>query len=264
MTTNNSDEQQLQQGSAGRPSARKDVFLPVSIVIAAVLIGGAIIFSVFYHPTVAPAAGGTAAAPGAATTSLASLTTLGPRDAILGNPNAPVTLIEYGDYQCTFCLRYFAQIQPTIQSQYIATGKVRMVFRDFPFIGPESLTAASAAQCAQDQGKFWAYHDALYTAKVADATNVASSENDGFLSTAELLKLANQVGLNIPSFTSCMSSSTDANYIDAEKAAGVAAGIQSTPTTIVNGKLVVEPDGSNAGADPTAVLAAIASAVNGQ
>jgi protein-disulfide isomerase len=239
----------------------RDIFLPVSIVIAAVLIGGAIIFSIFYHPATAPAGGTAATTPGAATTSLASLMTLGPRDAILGNPNAPVTIIEYGDYQCTFCIRYFATVQPMIQSQFIDTGKAKMVFRDFPFIGPESLAAANAAQCAEDQGKFWTYHDALYAAKVTDASQVADSENDGFLSTTELVKLANQVGLDVPSFTSCLNGSKDANYINSERSAAVAAGIESTPTTIVNGQMAAEPDGSSAGADPTAVIQAIANAV---
>ena len=240
---------------------KRDLFLPVSIVVAAVLIGGAIILSVFYHPQAAPAAGGAAAAPSTSTISLASLTQLGPRDAILGNPNAPVTIIEYGDYQCPFCARYFSQVEPMIKSQYINTGEAKMVFRDFPFIGPESLAAANAAQCAEDQGKLWAYHDALYTAKVADESAVPNAENDGFFTTAELVRLAGQVGLNIPTFTSCLSSNQNLSYINSEKNAAAAAGIQSTPTTIVNGQMVTEPDGSSAGADPTAVMQAIASAV---
>ena len=102
------------------------------------------------------------------TANVASLMTLGSRDAVLGNANAPVTIIEYGDYQCPFCTRYFSQIQPVIKSQYIDTGKAKMVFRDFSFLGPESTAAANAAQCAEDQGKLWSYHDALYAAKVAD------------------------------------------------------------------------------------------------
>ena len=262
MTTMEHNEESRQgEEVRERKVDRRDLFLPVSIVVAAVLIGGAIILSVFYRPAAALTAGGAAAAPSAATTSLASLAQLGPRDAVLGNPNAPVTIIEYGDYQCPFCSRYFSQIEPMIKSQYINTGEAKMVFRDFPFIGSESVAAANAAQCAEDQGKLWAYHDALYTAKVADENVVANAENDGFFTTAEFVKLAGQVGLNIPSFTSCLSSSKNENYIISEKAAAVAAGIQSTPTTIVNGQMVTEPDGSSAGADATAVMQAIASAV---
>ncbi len=261
MTTINHSEGHLEKTE--ERASKKDIFLPVSIIIAAVLIGGAIIFSMFYHPGSAPA-GGSAAVPSTATTSLASLTQLSSRDAILGNPNAPVTIIEYGDYQCPFCGRYFQQIEPMIQSQYINTGKAKMVFRDFPFIGSESFAAANAAQCAGDQGKLWAYHDALYTAKIGDEAVVSNAENDGFFTSAEFIKLAGQVGLSIPAFTSCLNNNSNANYVNSEKAAAVTAGIQSTPTTIVNGQMVTESDGSGAGADPTAVMQAIANAVSGK
>jgi protein-disulfide isomerase len=86
------------------------------------------------------------------------------RDVVLGDSNAPVTLIEYGDYQCQFCGVYFQQVEPVLRSQYIDTGKVKMVFRNFQFLSPESVAAAEAAECAKDQDAFWEYHDALYTA----------------------------------------------------------------------------------------------------
>jgi protein-disulfide isomerase len=244
--------------------------LPISIIVAAILICGAIVFSVFYHAG-SPAAGtgnaganAGAVAPQAPTANAASLMTLSSRDAILGDANAPVTIIEYGDYQCPFCTRYFTQIQPLIKSQYIDTGKAKMIFRDFAFLGPESASAANAAQCAEDQGKLWAYHDALYTAKVADEAKNANAEGDGFFTRAEFLSLAQQVGLNMQTFTSCVDNSQDANNVAAEKSAAVAAGVGSTPATIVNGKMVTESDGNSAGADPTAVLGAIANAVNGK
>ena len=163
--------------------------------------------------------------------------TLGPRDAILGNPSATVTLIEYGDYQCPFCTRFFRQTEPQIIQNYVNTGKVRMVFRDFAFLGPESTAAANAAQCAEDQNKLWAYHDALYTAKVGDEAK-GGGENDGFYTTAEFLKLAQQVGLNIPTFTSCVNNNTDANIVAQEKGAAAAAGINSTPSFLINGTMI--------------------------
>lgn len=266
--TNAEEEKRMQEMNAAMPGSnpeKKDRFLPISIIVAAVLICGAILFSAFYHS--APATGGTAVgAPQSQTptTTLASLMNVGSRDEVLGNANAPVTIVEYGDYQCPFCTRYFSQIQPAIKTQYLDTGKAKMVFRDFPFLGPESVSSANAAQCAEDQGKLWAYHDALYTAKIADETKNASAENDGFFTRAEFLTLAGQVGLNTQTFTSCLDGNQHANDVGAEKAAAVSAGIGSTPTTIVNGKMVTEPDGSSAGADPTAVIQAITGAVNGQ
>jgi protein-disulfide isomerase len=284
MTINNNDQEKiLLEGEIKKikggyeidtqesmPRRGGDKFLPISIIVAAVLICGAIVFSVFYRAP-SPAAGNgivganvPAAVPQAPTANVASLMTLGPRDAVLGNQNAPITIIEYGDYQCPFCTRYFTQIQPLIKSQYIDTGKAKMVFRDLAFLGPESTAAANAAQCANDQGKLWNYHDALYAAKVGDESKNANAENDGFFSRAEFLTLANQVGLDTKTFTSCLDGNQHASDVTAEKTAAAAAGVESTPATIVSGKLVVESNGLSAGADTATILQTIASAVNGR
>jgi protein-disulfide isomerase len=182
--------------------------------------------------------------------------TLGSRDAILGNASATVTLIEYGDYQCPYCVQFFSQTQPQILQNYVNTGKVRVVFRDFAFLGPESTAAAEAAQCAEDQGKLWAYHDALYNAKLTD-DNQGGTEDDGFFTTTEFLKLAQRVGLNMPTFTSCVNNNTDASIVAQEKGAAANAGIDSTPSFIVNGQVI-------AGAQPYSVFqAALDAALKG-
>jgi protein-disulfide isomerase len=233
---------------------KRDMFLPVSILIAALMVGGAIVFATLYKGGTTAPAGATApagngnviAATSTAANTAAAAMTLGPRDAILGNASATVTLIEYGDYQCPFCTQFFSQTEPQIIQNYINTGKVRMVFRDFAFLGAESTAAADAAQCAEDQNKLWAYHDALYAAKVGDE-NSGGSENDGFYTTAEFLKLAQQVGLNIPTFTSCINNNTDANIVAQEKSDAANVGINSTPSFIVNGTII-------AGAQPYSVF----------
>jgi protein-disulfide isomerase len=168
--------------------------------------------------------------------------TLGSRDAILGNASATVTLIEYGDYQCPYCVQFFSETQPQILQNYVSTGKVRVVFRDFAFLGAESTAAANASQCAEDQNKLWAYHDALYAAKLGD-DNKGGTEDDGFYNTAEFLKLAQQVGLNIPTFTSCINNNADANIVAQEKGDAAAAGINSTPSFIINGQMLT-PSGA--------------------
>lgn len=224
---------------------RRDLFLPVSILIAAVMVCGALVFLALYKGGAAPGGTGNAggnnegnAAAGTSTTmTVAQAMTLGPRDAILGNANAPVTLIEYGDYQCPFCGEFFSQTEPQIVANYVNTGKVRMVFRDFAFLGPESTVAANAAQCAEDQNKLWPYHDALYTAKVADVAN-GGQEDDGFFSTTELLKLGQQVGLDMTTFTSCVQNNTDANIVAQEKGDAAAVGINSTPSFLINGQQI--------------------------
>jgi protein-disulfide isomerase len=230
---------------------KKDRFLPISILVAAVLIGGALVFVALYNKNNAGAAnagaGGTAAAQGAgaaaagtAPTTNTNVMALTSRDAILGNTNAPVTMIEYGDYQCPFCgEEFFAQTEPQIVQNYVNTGKVRFVFRDFAFLGAESTAAANAAQCANDQGKMWPYHDALYTAKVADDQG-GGSEDDGFFSTAELLKLGQQVGIpNMATFTSCVQNQSDLSIVNQEKTDATAQGVNSTPTFFINGTQVL-------------------------
>lgn len=117
------------------------------------------------------------------------------RDVILGDANAPVTVIEYGDYQCPFCELFYAQVQPAIEKQYVQTGKVKFVFRDFPFLGQESFEAGAAVECAKDVGKFWEYHNALYAAKTEDAQKYGGGENDGFLNRDMFLNLAQKVGI---------------------------------------------------------------------
>jgi protein-disulfide isomerase len=221
---------------------KRDLFLPISILIAAIMIGGAILFATLYKggaaaPTTGANATSTDQNPTTAVTSTAvnpAVMTLGPRDAILGNPNAKVTLIEYGDYQCPFCAEFFSQTEPEIVQNYINTGKVRMVFRNFAFLGAESTAAAEAAECAEDQNKLWPYHDALYTAKVADE-NGGGGEDDGFYSTAELLKLGQQVGMNMATFTTCVDTDQDAALVAQDKASGTAYGINSTPSFFING-----------------------------
>ena len=231
--------------SVGPQKEKRDLFLPISILVAALFIGGTIVFSTLYRGANAPAApgggannnAGNAVAATSTTVSAAQAMTLGPRDAILGSANAPVTLIEYGDYQCPYCGQFFSETEPQIIQNYVNTGKVRFVFRDFAFLGPESTAASEAAQCAEDQNKLWAYHDALYSAKVADDEK-GGQEDDGFFTTAEFLKLAQQTGLNIATFTSCINKNTDAGIVAQEKIDATAAGINSTPTFLINGTML--------------------------
>ena len=81
---------------------------------------------------------------------------------ILGDPNAPITLVEFGDYQCHFCNVYYHNTEHEIFENYVKTGKINVIFKDYTIIGPDSIRAAHAAHCASEQGKFWQYHNTLY------------------------------------------------------------------------------------------------------
>jgi protein-disulfide isomerase len=207
-------------------------FLPISILLAGVMISGSIIYLVGSknQGAAAPGAGGNPPAPVAT-----GLPPVGGRDVILGDANAPVTFIEYGDYQCPFCGQFFSQVEPKLRDNYVKTGKVRIVFRSFQFLGPESIAAAQSAECAKDQSKFWAYHDALYGAEVADG-----HENSGNLTRALFISLAKSVGMDTGAFTSCIDSNKYADQVQKDiDAAQNAAGVNSTPTAFVNGQKMI-------------------------
>ena len=149
---------------------------------------------------------------------------------VLGDENAPVTLIEYADFQCPVCKRAETTVLAQIQKDYIDTGKVKLEFRMYPFLGQESFDAAQAADAARDQGKFWEYHDALF--------NAQNGENQGGFSYDKLVTIAKQVGLDVPAFETTLSANTHLAAIQAEADAAHKAGISSTPTFFVGSQKI--------------------------
>ena len=116
---------------------------------------------------------------------------------VLGNPNASITLVEFGDYQCHYCHVFFESIEGKIMKKYIETGKVKMIFKDYNIIGKDSVKASQGAHCANDQGLFWEYHDILYSNW--------TGENNGWASGANLANYAQDIGLEMNQWTDCMS-----------------------------------------------------------
>lgn len=146
----------------------------------------------------------------------------------LGNPNAPVKVVEWGDYQCTACGYFYDNFESQFINQYVKTGKVAFTFKDFLIIGPQSLNAAEAAACAQDQGKFWQYHDTLY--------NNQHTENSGEFSDSRLKQMAKLAGLDTAKFNSCYDSGKYKQQVQNTYSQGQSLGINQTPTFFVNGK----------------------------
>lgn len=208
---------------------KKDYFLPLSILVAAVLIGGAVIYSTGVKTVNHDQAADVGKTAGAVLTNEQLIDD----DVILGDPKAPVTVVEFGDYQCPFCGRFFSQTESQIKKDYIQNGKVKMVFRDFAFLGPESETSALAAQCAGEQGKYWVFHDRLYETEIADG-----QEHNGNLSVGLMKSLAKELGLNQSQFNACLDSGKYKSEIEKDYNDGVSAGVAGTPATFVNGKLV--------------------------
>jgi len=144
---------------------------------------------------------------------------------ILGDSNAPLTLIEFGDYQCTFCNKFFHETIESILTNYVETGKVKILFKDFIVVGQDSMHAANAAHCANDQQMFWQYHSILY--------NNWAGEGTGWVSSEQLNKFANTLGLDVDKFSNCVSELKWKKLVNASHDDGVALGVTATPTFFV-------------------------------
>jgi len=143
-------------------------------------------------------------------------------DPFMGEPNAPVTVIEFSDYQCPFCARHVRQTLPQIERDYIATGKVKYVFRDFPIpsLHKQAFKAAEAANCAGVEGKYWEMHDRLFDHQ--KALNIESLDSHALA-----------VGLDLAIFQRCLKSGITAKEIRDDMAEGQKAGVRGTPTFFI-------------------------------
>ena len=115
---------------------------------------------------------------------------------VLGNPDAPITLVEFGDYQCHYCNVFFENTEEEIIKKYVETGKVKMIFKDYNIIGPDSVKASQGAHCAKEQNLFWEYHNILYSNW--------TGENNGWASGTNLANYAQDIGLEMNQWTDCM------------------------------------------------------------
>jgi protein-disulfide isomerase len=146
----------------------------------------------------------------------------------LGDPNATVKVIEFADFQCPYCQLYWKQVEPTIISSYISTNKIYYTYSPMAFLGQESIDAAEAAYCANDQNKFWEYRDYLFTNQ--------GSENSGAFSQTKLVQFAKKLNLDSNVFTTCLTSGKYAKQVDDDNNYASQQGVNSTPTFLVNGK----------------------------
>ena len=150
----------------------------------------------------------------------------------LGNKNAKVKIVEFGDFQCPFCYRYFMTAFPQILTDYVATGKVYYTFHNYPLnIHPQAPKAAEASLCAADQNKYWEYHDLLF------ANQNLWSGNDNDVQVFE--NLAQSAGMDSGKFSQCLSSGKYTATVNADIASGDKKGISGTPTIFIDDQKVV-------------------------
>ena len=151
-----------------------------------------------------------------------------------GEADAPVTLIEYSDYDCPFCARHFRDVMPILQEEYIDTGKVKFVMRENPLtsLHRNAMDAAMAALCAKDQGKYWEMHDVLFA-------------NQKKLDAANLKTYAADIGLDIGAFNECLDSKAKEKIVQADLASGAKLGMRGTPGFFFGRTDPADPDKVN-------------------
>jgi protein-disulfide isomerase len=146
----------------------------------------------------------------------------------LGNPNAPIKIIEFGDFLCPFCARAVTELYPQIES-LINQGKVVLYFRDF-VVHPQATIIHNAARCANEQGKYWEFNKNAFQ-KFLNGVDTSKKEN--------LLSLAKELNLDLQGFEKCLDENRYSQEIQNDFQAGVSAGVEGTPTFFINGQKVV-------------------------
>jgi protein-disulfide isomerase len=164
----------------------------------------------------------------AVTTADAGTWTTPEGDPAIGAPTAPVTIVEYSDYQCPNCRQFATEVLPWLKQTWLAQGFVRVVYRDFALRGADSVRAAEAAHCAGEQRRYWSFHDRLFAAQTG-------ADGPPF-SPAHLQQIARELGLDRPAFERCVTEGRYRDRVEASTRLAQSQGFQGTPTYIINGR----------------------------
>jgi protein-disulfide isomerase len=233
MTTNRPRNSRAERRAAERRQARQRIpppsqrsrFTIGQLSVAAAVAGVALVIILLFVNGLGSSGAGPIHSPDFAVS--ASLE----NDRTLGQPNAPITIEEWADFQCPICLQFYQNIEPPLIANYIEPGKVKLVFHDYAFIGPESTQAAAAARVSQAIGPgFWPFHDMLYS-------NQGTTENSGAFSQSRLADIAVALGMDRTAFLNALADPTYTNQVRSETAQGTQLGVNSTPTLVIDGNL---------------------------
>ncbi len=155
-----------------------------------------------------------------------------PRLPAKGDKNAPVTIVEFSDFECPFCARFYSETLPKIQKEYIDTGKVKLVYMHYPLsFHAKAKPLANAAECANDQGKFWEMHDKIFENNTSGALSAATDDT--------YKQWAAELGLNTTNFNTCYDNKTFESEIDKEFTLGGELGVSGTPAFYINGRQLI-------------------------
>lgn len=155
---------------------------------------------------------------------------MSPGEKMLGLANAPITIFGFEDFQCPYCHEFYLKVFPEIKKEYIDTGLVQFIQKDYPFLGEESILAAAAGRCAAEENKFWEYRESLYAAQGA--------ENAGTFVNPKLVSMGQELGLNSQNFSDCVNTGKFVDAVKADKDMAAALSVSATPTFFINGKKI--------------------------
>jgi protein-disulfide isomerase len=212
--------------SHGRPPAARPIWRsPIALLTAGALVAGILLIGAIQllptsSGTSGPAQAGTRTAAGVLVPMVGTPSSLTDGRAI-GRADAPVKLVVWSDFQCPACEIFATQIEPQLVRDYVSTGKLRLEYRDFIVIGPQSIDLSAAARCAGDQGAFWPFHDVVFANQ--------GQERSGWATRAKIEDFADAIGLDRAAFDACLATSAPAEASKAETVTGQGR-VQSTPT----------------------------------
>lgn len=199
----------------------KDYFFPAAILLTGIIIS----IAIFWNKNVVKKSVPSAILPIDITGKERIEIKTSSNDPVIGNPKAPLTIVEFYDFQCGYCKIFAQETLPEIIDKYVKTGKVKVIFKDFAILGEDSKSAAIAANCAYEQNKFLEFHDGLYSLK--DTNKTFSSEN--------IFSLAQKLNLNIVKFNDCIGLSKNKDSVEQDTKQGKLSGVTGTPTIFING-----------------------------
>ena len=215
---------------------QNNISIPAAIIIAGVLIAGAVLIGTkgINRPSIATAPNQQVTQPSASTVDIAKVKVAG--QPFIGNPNAPVTIAYWFDYQCPFCKRFETDVMPQLITDYVKTGKVKIVYKDFQFLGQDSQTAGIVARAVWEVApdKFYEWHKAMYDKQ--------DNENSGWGNKDDVLALTKTILGADASKVAQLILSKQVEYqkvIDEDKAEGSSFGVSGTPSVIVGKQMIV-------------------------
>jgi protein-disulfide isomerase len=235
MSRRSSSKHKQRKGTRGGAKPRQRAYWIVGVLVAALALGGAIIaLSVISSRGDQGGASGQTAV---ATQHLCASGSVPVNGRVCGQDSAPVKIVELSDYQCPYCKRFVDGTEPGVETEYIQKGLVQLEFHYFAITGGnappdenEATLAAEAAECANDQGRFWEYHYKLYAEQ--------SGENRGAFLPDRLKQFATDLGLDRGEFDACLDSHKHIGLVEELRDQAAATGAQGTPSFLINGELV--------------------------